>query len=77
MSQPLDSLNSSSHLTQLHVAFVFTIHECLETRSLNQDIYKIENYAVSANSGILHRPCVAGQLQTNNIITVASWLERF
>jgi hypothetical protein len=34
-------------------------------------------YAVSANSGILHRPCVAGQLQTNNIITVAFWLERF
>ena len=37
----------------------------------------LKKYAVSANSGILHRPCVAGQLQTNNIITVAFWLERF
>ena len=37
----------------------------------------LTKYAVSANSGILHRPCVAGQLQTNNIITFAFWLERF
>ena len=34
MSQPADSLNSSSHLIQSHVAFVFIIHECMNSCSV-------------------------------------------
>ena len=35
----------------------------------------LNKYAVSANSDILHQPCVAGKIQDKDNISFAFWLE--